>query len=660
MSHDPDQPFYNFQTVLDAVQYRVDDLVTTLLPGARKTGGSWRCGNASGERGSSFSIQSQGPRAGCFIDHSDPSVHGNAIGLWALVRGASYDEAGRALAAFLGVAPEPRLHFAKKRPAPKILKEEGKTTFICGGRTIPVRPLSQRSVSFAEGRGITAETLRKARCASTEMEIIFPHFDEEGNTVLIKCWACDGTKRMFTNDDPVPVLFAKHLVDPVKTGSTLIICEGQWDALTWIQLGYPAVSIPSGAGNHEWIGEDWNFLNRFSQIFLDYDNDAPGRAGELAVRTRLGNERCRSIHYGFKDANEALQGGASQVLHDAFITARDAPIERIVRPADVKGRVKDRLNRRRGHHGVPFFMPQLDVEFQPHEVVLWLGSTGHGKSSLLSNQICFAASRGKMCMVASFEQDSPMTIGAMLAQYTADPDIGQSQHFDAAYDDLTSKVLFYDSMERASPDDIIATIVLAHKQLGVTEFVVDNNMTLEVDRQDNTAQADVANKFRVVVARLPITLHLVVHPRKPKEDSSNKPPNVSDIMGASEWGNIAHKVICVWRDTVKAQRISEMRDEGMDALFIRQAEEASPDGKAFVRKQRETGDMPMVSYFYDRKIKRAYKTYDELAPYWSPPEEDPDPAFANPEPEPEPQPEPEPVPPPAEEPPWPIEEDEPF
>ncbi len=631
MSNYDDTRFYNFSQVLDAVYPRIDDLVHHLIPNAKKAGGSYRSGDETGEKGSSFSVSAKPANAGTFIDHSNPAVRGNAIGLWALVRSCSYDEAGRALAGFLGVAPEARLFAPKKRPEPKIVQtvdaetQKRITTFMCGTREIMLRGLSKRSVDFAQSRGITADTLRLAKCASTDSDIVFPHFDDEGKLVLIKCWPCDGTKNMYTNNDPVPVLFGKGLINPIIGGGELIITEGQWDALTWIQLGYPAVSIPSGAGNHEWIAEDWNFLNRFTHIYLDYDADATGREAELVVRTRLGVDRCRSIHYRHKDANDALRAGDEAMLIEAFHTARDAPIERIVRAQDVKERVRQRGSGHSSGSGTPFFLPAMDVEFRPHEIILWLGSTGHGKSSLLSNQICYGASLGKLAMVASFEQDSPMTILAMLKQYTANPDITSSEDFDPAYDELTSRVLFFDSMERTSPADIIATITLAHKQLGVTEFVVDNNMTLDVDRSDNTAQADVANSFRVLVARLPITLHLVVHPRKPKEGETNKPPQVSDIMGASEWGNISHKVICVWRDVTKSVKMAEMFDAALSAEEIAIFDAQVPDGKVLVRKQRETGELPMISYHYDKPSKRSWKNIEDARAYWVPEVVEPEP-----------------------------------
>lgn len=610
-----DQSFYNFQTVLAAVYSQIDNLIQHLLPEAKKQAGNYRCGDLSGAKGSSLSISTRPNSAGLYHDHADPSVKGNAIGLWASVKGCSYDEAGKQLAQFLGVQPEERIYMPRSKPSPRINKEEH--TFMCGDQTFAIKPLSRKAVEYAKGRGIDQPTLNAHKCASTDNDIIFPHFDEDSHLCMVKCWPCDGSKRIYTNSDPTHTLFGKHLVDPLKTGATLIITEGQWDSMTWQQLGYPAVSIPSGVNNFDWIGEDYNFLNRFSQIFLDFDDDAPGKEAEEVVKNRLGHERCRAIRYGFKDANAALQAGKEQALIEAYQQALSAPVERIINPLDIMEQVRNRLNGTDYRKGTPFFLPKLNFEFRPHEVTVWFGTTSHGKSTVLSNQIAYAASLGKMSMVACFEQSNPMTVSAMVQQYTSDADIGKTDDFKEAYLDLTSKVLFYDSMEKTSPDELISTMVRAHKQLGIEEFVIDNVMTLEVDRQDNTAQADVANKLRVFVSRYPVHLHLVAHPRKPKENDA-RPPSIHDIMGASEWSAMAHSIICVWRDVAKQTKMSEMRDENIDFAEINAYDKEIPDGKIFIRKNRESGDLPMISYWFEKSVKRAWKDPEDLCPYFYP------------------------------------------
>ena len=616
------QVFYNFQTVLERVAPSIDALVQELFPGAKKTGASYRVGSEDGGKGRSFSISTRPNNAGCYTDYADPSIKGNAIALVGLVKSMSYQQAGIWLAQFLNVAPEARLEMPKKRPEPKIDSE--RKTFQSGqNMESSYGSLDKRCIDYAKSRGITEATLRLHRCATAGTSIAFPHFDENGKLVMIKTWSCDGQKQIRSNLDPVPVLFGKHLIDPVQTGGKLIITEGHWDSMTWMQLGYPAVSVPNGCGNDEWITEDYTFLNQFSEIYLNFDDDAPGREAEQKVKKRLGFERCKSIKFKYKDANDAIQAGEPEILVEAFKMAEEAPIERIVKAVDMRQKVRDRMTRTHQAGGVPFFLRRMNFEFRPHEMTLWVGHTSHGKSTIVSNQIAYAASLDERSLVASFEQATEMTMAGMLLQYTANPAIAETTDFDAAFDDLSSKVLFFDSMSRANPDELLATMTLAHKQLGITTFVIDNIMTLEADRQDNTAQAAVADAIRVFVAKYPVHVHLVAHPRKPKDDTS-KPPSTQEIRGAAEWGDMPHNIIAIYRDVAKTEKIETMRDEGVGEEEILEFYNSIPDGKILVRKQRDSGHLPVITYFFDNQSKRAWKDLDDAAPYYYPPEPPPE------------------------------------
>ncbi len=111
------------------------------------------------------------------------------------------------------------------------------------------------------------------------------------------------------------------------TGGTLIICEGELDAASFVEAGFKCVvSVPNGAPAKAGDGdiepeqdrlfaylwdEDYRLipeLDEAQQIILATDNDGPGRvlAGELAVR--LGIDRCYVAQYpsGCKDPNDVL------------------------------------------------------------------------------------------------------------------------------------------------------------------------------------------------------------------------------------------------------------------------------------------------------------------------------------------------------------------
>jgi DNA primase len=85
------------------------------------------------------------------------------------------------------------------------------------------------------------------------------------------------------------ILFGMTSVDPEAT--RLVICEGEIDAMTWAQMGVAAVSVPGGAGYLGWIEVCWDWLARFTNIHISFDEDRAGRAKVVEVVTRLGMAR---------------------------------------------------------------------------------------------------------------------------------------------------------------------------------------------------------------------------------------------------------------------------------------------------------------------------------------------------------------------------------
>lgn len=113
-----------------------------------------------------------------------------------------------------------------------------------------------------------------------------------------------------------PCLFGWHLIDP--KARSIAITEGEIDAMSLHQCGIPAMSVNAGAGNHQWIENDWEKLERFSEILVFFDNDEAGNKGAAEIIHRLGAERCKRVQLPTKDANEWLMQGAESGLSDRY------------------------------------------------------------------------------------------------------------------------------------------------------------------------------------------------------------------------------------------------------------------------------------------------------------------------------------------------------
>lgn len=603
---------YDIPEMLRRASGRIEEILISLYPGCRikRAGTSFKMGNINGDPGDSFAISAKPTNAGCFYDHADPTVSGDLLALVSHRRNVDRRGAMKWLGDFVGLLPQESFEAIKK---PKVESDLEKK----------LHPLHDRTIRMCAARKISKEVLERYRVGSSVAgsEMLLPHYDENEQLGMIQFRPVTLKKESpWTNESPFFTLFGKHLVDPNKTNGELIITEGHWDAMSWDEVGIPAVSIPSGAENHKWIENDYHWLNQFTTIFLNYDNDEVGQKAASEVMRRLGPDRCKILKLPRKDANDHLKAGEGSALTVALENARTSPMPELVVGELVMPQILACLKGDHTAAGTPCFFPSLPIRFRLHEWTLWFGYTSHGKSAAVGNQIAYEAGIQQPSLVASFEQTPQQTYSNIALNLTADPGLHNRQWNQEALRFMMEYVRLYNSMKRVNPDALIRTFIAAHCQLGIKTFAIDNVMTLDVDRQDNTVQAEVADKLRVFVATYPVHLHCVAHPRKQK-DNATAPPNISEVRGASEWVDMPHNVITVFRSMEKHERIADMQNGGIDAEEILAYDQSTPDGRFYVRKQRETGEVPIARFWFHKPSKRFMEAPGEPRPWWIPSEE---------------------------------------
>jgi twinkle protein len=67
------------------------------------------------------------------------------------------------------------------------------------------------------------------------------------------------------------------------------------------------VSVPSGAGNFDWVENEWDFLDGFTKVYICYDNDTAGNTKAMELVSKLGAWKCKRVVLPFKDANDCLK-----------------------------------------------------------------------------------------------------------------------------------------------------------------------------------------------------------------------------------------------------------------------------------------------------------------------------------------------------------------
>lgn len=125
-------------------------------------------------------------------------------------------------------------------------------------------------------------------------------------------------------------LFGQWLFSPEKH-KRLFITEGEEDAMTGHQItarktktkeGYAFVSVPSGA-NAVGLKSQLEYINKFEEIYLCFDNDKPGK--ELVEKVikflPVGKVRIMTLPNGFKDISDLWQAAKNDSQRNAATEA---------------------------------------------------------------------------------------------------------------------------------------------------------------------------------------------------------------------------------------------------------------------------------------------------------------------------------------------------
>jgi DNA primase len=91
-------------------------------------------------------------------------------------------------------------------------------------------------------------------------------------------------------------------LDAIATADSVVICEGEIDAMLLDKLNYAAVTTTGGAGTWK---PDWaRFFAHVQRIVILYDNDKAGREGAAKVHATMRRAEIVTLPDGVKDVGE--------------------------------------------------------------------------------------------------------------------------------------------------------------------------------------------------------------------------------------------------------------------------------------------------------------------------------------------------------------------
>jgi twinkle protein len=368
--------------------------------------------------------------------------------------------------------------------------------------------------------------------------------------------------------------------------------------MTLHQCGVPALSVNAGAGNHQWLENDWERLDRFSEILIFFDNDEAGDAGAQEIVRRLGLERCKRVRLPAKDANEFLQQGADgSDFWQAIKEAKPLDPEELRQASDFINRVKSMFYPAHDDECDPVLRLDKDLgwfEFRRGELTVWTGYNGHGKSLMLSQVLLGLMQQGERVMVFSGEMTPERQLKRCVKQ-AAGLDRPTMRYIDAIGAWLHDKLWFFNVVGSAGIDRLLTVFLYGSKRYGMRHFVIDSLMMTDVPEDgpgSMTAQKEAVRKLCDFARRNGVHVHLVAHPRKGADET--KGPGKLDVAGSSKITDGADNVFTVW---------SARKDENDPSV-----EPDKADAKLELQKQRNGDTQHYTQWLWFNKAAQQFAT----------------------------------------------------
>ncbi len=207
------------------------------------------------------------------------------------------------------------------------------------------------------------------------------YYNSDNKVIAQKFRQVEGKQFKWTGEPRLAGLFGQHLFEG---GKKLTITEGELDAMSVYQVngGWPVVSLNNGVGNVEKnIKDNLEWLCRFDEIVIMFDNDKPGREAASIAAQLLPPGRVKIATLPYKDANECLVHKCSKDIISATWQAKLYSPDEIIHISDVEA--DDAVHQKKVWPYPWRDMTRKVVGQRSAEIVLWGSDTGSGKSTVV-------------------------------------------------------------------------------------------------------------------------------------------------------------------------------------------------------------------------------------------------------------------------------------
>lgn len=429
--------------------------------------------------------------------------------------------------------------------------------------------LLEGTYAALSSRRLTLQTCQRfsystSRMAGKAVQVANYYDPETGAVVAQKVRDADKNFK-FIGEPKKAGLFGQQLWG--ASGKRVIITEGEIDAMSISQVmdhKWPVVSIKNGAsGALKALSDQLQWLLKFSEIVLAFDNDDPGRKAMAECVSLFPPGRVSLIHWPepYKDASDMLQAGDVKGLIQRIWQAEVYRPDGIVTLADIRETVLNGVA-----EGLPYCLPSLTKATYGRHMGECVGigaGTGVGKSDFIAQQIAFDITELNEPVAAFMLEQSPTETIHRVAGKVAGKtfhlkDTGwEPEDLEATVGQLEKAATLYLYNHFGATDwDVIKERIryLAHTA-GVRLFYLDHLTALAAAEDDERVALErITHEISSLCQELGIWIlfisHLATPEGKPHEEGGRV--MIRHFKGSRAIGYWAHTLIGIERDQQNA------------------------------------------------------------------------------------------------------------
>lgn len=432
--------------------------------------------------------------------------------------------------------------------------------------------LSDKHLQYFSSRGITQKTVTRNGIRTSKGWIAFPYY--EGKSVVNVKYRQGKEKKFMQAKEAKPTMYKYN---DIKGQKTIIICEGEFDALSWEEAGYPyATSVNQGAPNVndrnidkklQCVRNCFDIFEEAEVIYLSVDNDENGIRLQNELIKMFTAEKCKVIDHGdCKDANEILQKHGKQALKADFNKAKDVKIEGIFECSEFYEAILESY--RNGQpRGTTTHFKEIDAcwTWRPKEVNIWTGYNNEGKSQML-RQFQLAKSIAEGWKHAVFcPEDVPINewYTDLIESY-----VGKSaDKTQEGYNNYMNEMQLRDGMtfinnhffivyprEEHSIDELLKRFSYLVRKNAIHTVTIDPYNQIHHKMNPGEREDLYISRFMAKLKKFAVdhgvSVNLVAHQTTPLvQKGENYPePNLYRIKGGGTFADKADNVLAVWRE----------------------------------------------------------------------------------------------------------------